>query len=263
MTLLPLKLALTPLLIALVMRITRVHGARLGGMLVGLPITSGPLSVFLTAERGSSFAAHAAAGALEGTIAVVAFSTAYGHAARRSSWAWALVAGTTAFVVTIATLHYRPLPLWFVTTLALGVSTIIVFRGRVPCGAVDGPRASAPRSGEGRATILRMLVGTGIVGAVSFAAHLLGPAWSGILSALPILTSVLAVATHRRDGGAIAARLVDGVTKGCVGTMAFFVIVASFVAAGPAPLVYVVALAITILLNGRIGFIRQPVLQRG
>ncbi|HET7343490.1 MAG TPA: hypothetical protein VFL90_18640, partial [Methylomirabilota bacterium] len=54
-----LKLAATPLLIAGASLAGRRWGPAVGGWLVGLPLTSGPVAVFLALEHGAAFAAAA------------------------------------------------------------------------------------------------------------------------------------------------------------------------------------------------------------
>jgi len=64
------KLLVSPFLI----QAARRWGQAVGGWLVGLPLTSGPIAFFLALDQGKGFAADAAAGSLAGTAA---------HAARR------------------------------------------------------------------------------------------------------------------------------------------------------------------------------------
>ena len=63
-TMLLLKLILTPLLLGGVTLAGRKFGPTVSGWLVGLPLTSGPVSFFLALEQGTKFAAHAAQGTL-------------------------------------------------------------------------------------------------------------------------------------------------------------------------------------------------------
>ena len=55
-----LKLILTPLLLGGVTLAGRKFGPTVSGWLVGLPLTSGPVSFFLALEQGTKFAARAA-----------------------------------------------------------------------------------------------------------------------------------------------------------------------------------------------------------
>ncbi len=72
-----LKLILTPLLLGGVTLAGRKFGPTVSGWLVGLPLTSGPVSFFLALEQGTVFAAHAAQGTLMGVISLSAFCVAY------------------------------------------------------------------------------------------------------------------------------------------------------------------------------------------
>ncbi len=66
MSLLAVKLIVTPLMILAASLVGRRWGAAVGGWLVGLPLTSGPVAVFLAIEHGAGFAAEASAGSLAG-----------------------------------------------------------------------------------------------------------------------------------------------------------------------------------------------------
>src|SRR3989442_4342774 len=77
MTLLFENLVLTPLLIAAVTLAGRRWGPAVGGWLAGLPLTSRPVSVFLTLEQGPGFAARAAVGTLAGLVGLGRFFGVY------------------------------------------------------------------------------------------------------------------------------------------------------------------------------------------
>jgi len=83
MSLLAIKLIVTPLIVLAATLAARRWGDAVGGWLVGLPLTSGPVSVFLALERGPAFAAHAADGSLAGVVAQAAFCFGYAALARR------------------------------------------------------------------------------------------------------------------------------------------------------------------------------------
>ncbi len=106
MPLLALKLVLTPLLIGGATLAARRWGPLVGGWLVALPLTSGPVLLFLALDHGPSFAAEAAVGALLGLAAIVGFSLAYAAISPRGPWP-SLGAAVVAYVVVGAVL--RPL----------------------------------------------------------------------------------------------------------------------------------------------------------
>ena len=81
-----LKLVLAPLIIAAATLVARRWGQNIGGLMVGLPLTSGPVSVFFALEQGRGFAANAAIGSLLGLIPVAVFCTGYVRNAKRFPW---------------------------------------------------------------------------------------------------------------------------------------------------------------------------------
>lgn len=81
MLLLLFKLCTMPLLILATTLASRRFGQATGGWLVGLPLTSGPIAVFLALEHGAGFAQLAATGSLAGTTAEACFAVAYARLA--------------------------------------------------------------------------------------------------------------------------------------------------------------------------------------
>ena len=76
MSLLLLKLVATPALVGLAGWASRRWGPAVGGWFAGVPITSGPISLFLALQYGPEFAA----GAALGTLWAMSASAAYGIA---------------------------------------------------------------------------------------------------------------------------------------------------------------------------------------
>src|SRR5690349_17815482 len=117
-----LKLVLTPVIIGGVTLVGRRHGPRVAGLAVGLPLTTGPVSAFLAAERGATFAIRAAAGAVVGLIGAAVFCAPYAGVARRREWPVALGAATVAIAATtllLTGLGAAALPLPVVVVLAI------------------------------------------------------------------------------------------------------------------------------------------------
>ena len=83
---LTLKLVVTPALIGAATLAGRRWGQSVGGWLVGLPLTTGPVAFFIALDHGEAFAAAAVVGSLAGAVAEVAFSLAYGWSALRCRW---------------------------------------------------------------------------------------------------------------------------------------------------------------------------------
>ena len=71
------KVVVTPVLVGGAGLAARRWGEQVGGCVVALPLTSGPVAFFLAREQGISFAARAAIAMMAGTISQVAFALAY------------------------------------------------------------------------------------------------------------------------------------------------------------------------------------------
>ncbi len=92
--LLLLKLTITPAVIALATVVARRFGPAVGGWLIGLPFTNGPVALFLTLEHGPRFTAHVARGFIAGISGEVAFVLAYVALVRRGhGWPSSLLVG--------------------------------------------------------------------------------------------------------------------------------------------------------------------------
>jgi len=72
------KAAVTPVLIGSASWAGRRWGDAVGGWFVGLPLTSGPVVLFVSMEHGAAFGAATAAGVLAGCLSQTAFTLAYG-----------------------------------------------------------------------------------------------------------------------------------------------------------------------------------------
>ena len=100
MQLVLIKLFLTPLLMVTVSWSARRWGPGIGGLLAGLPLTSGPISIYLCAEQGPGFAATAASNSLLSLTPVALFSIVYSQLADRVPMALFALASGGAFLCT-------------------------------------------------------------------------------------------------------------------------------------------------------------------
>jgi hypothetical protein len=99
MSIVVLKLALTPALIASVTLAQRWRGPAFSGLLVGLPLTSGPVVFFLAHDHSAAFAAAGATGTLAGSVSEALFCLAYARSAPTgASWPRACAAASAAFL---------------------------------------------------------------------------------------------------------------------------------------------------------------------
>ena len=242
--LLILKLALTPLLIAVVTIAARRWGPAVGGWLAGLPLTSGPVSVFLAIEQGPRFAGEAAEGTLLGLPAVAAFCLVYAGSARRVPWPVSAVLGLIAFAVVawLASWLSTSLPVLSAIVLALLIVAMFAFHMPAP-----ESRQSAPLRWD---LSLRMATATAMVLLITAAADTLGPKWSGLLSPFPVFACVMAVFAHRQAGADTARRVLGGVLLGSFAFASFFLAVGLLIERQALVPAYALAAATALLVNG-------------
>ena len=226
---LALKLVLTPALIGVATVVGRRFGPSISGWLVGLPFTSGPVSLFLALEQGTSFAAAAAAGSIGGVAASAVFAVAYATVARRSGWPASLAVASVAFAAAVVGLRALPLdsgfPLPLLALYAGGVAAAIAGIRLIPPPDILEQAPAAPRWD----LPVRMFVATGLVILITSAAPLLGPKLSGLLTTYPVYAGVLAVFAHAQRGGAAAVQVVRGLCYGILAFATFFLAVGALV----------------------------------
>ena len=222
MALLLLKLSLTPLLIGGASLAARRWGPAIGGWLVALPLTSGPVALYLALGHGNAFAAGSAKGSIAGLLGDATFALAYGLVARRAGWPVSVACGLAAFAATA--LAMQPV---------LGAPAVVVFAvvavAMVVCLllAVPAPEGNDTAPSPAWDLPARMVVGTAIVLSITAAAQTLGPSLSGLLAALPVYVTVLAVFAHHLEGPGSAIHVVRGLQMGLFGTIVFFLVINS------------------------------------
>ena len=104
-----LKFLLPPLLICLLSLAERKWGAATSGMLLGFPVTGGPVLFFLALEQGASFSARTAVACLEGLVALAAFALTYSLMARARGWLASILVAILVFLAIAAAILEVPL----------------------------------------------------------------------------------------------------------------------------------------------------------
>ncbi len=237
------KLVFTPVLVAAATLAARRWGDSIGGWLIGLPLTSGPVSVFFALEQGRDFAAHAAEGAILGVIASAAFCTAFFLGARGQRWWLSSLAALGGYIPTILFISRLDVSLGWAELLAVLtlIAALVLMAHPGPVAAETAlPFWDLP---------LRMLTATLILVAITTLAASLGPLWSGLLSPFPVFTFVLAIFTQSHSGASSAQRVVKGVVTGLFGYIVFFLIVGLLVTRMNLVLVYGLAALAALSVN--------------
>ena len=222
MALLLLKLTLTPILIGGASLAARRWGPSVGGWIVALPLTSGPVALYIALDRGTAFAAGTAEGTIGGLLGDAAFALAYGWLARRTHWPLATLGALAAFVAAVVAVQPLvggpPVILFAVVAVAMAVCLRLAPAARGTRPASPPPAWDIPA---------RMVVGTSIVLAITASSEVLGPQLSGIAAALPVYVTVLAVFAHRLEGPEQAMGVARGLQVGLFGTIVLFLVVTS------------------------------------
>lgn len=225
-----LELALAPALVAAASAAGSRWGAQVGGLVSAFPAVVGPVLLVTAQEHGTAFAARAADGVLAGLVALSAFAVAYARAAVSAGWPPSVAAGWAA--AAIAALMVGSAGAGSAAGPAAGVLSLVAAYAILPDAKATPAPAKAPR-GE---IALRILLTAVLVASVTAAAGVLGARAGGILAALPVIASVLAVSTHRREGTAALIGLLRGMLLGMAGFVAFCEVLAILIVpAGMAP----------------------------
>ena len=274
------KIAFTPLLLAACTFVAHRWGDAVGGWLLGLPITSGPISIFLFAEHGVGFAEKAARATLFGVVAAAVFCAVYAIVSPRMRWWQSLgvsyavcLATAGAFSLMSLTLA-ESLVVAFAALLVLAVAVRASARIHVPEGDGVGTTETgtaahaderAPEEHEARTPHMRpnaglaarMFVAAVTVLALTAIAGLMGPRIGGLLAPLPVLAAVMVASSDRRGAKDQAQGLLHGAVVGSWGGVAFFATVALMLPLAGALVTYGLATAVALAVSAIAMVVRE------
>jgi hypothetical protein len=242
MSLLTVKLLVTPLMVLAASLAARRWGDAIGGWLVGLPLTSGPVALFLAIERGTDFASRAAGGSLAGVAAQAAFCVAYMALASRGLMA-ALTAAGVAYVGSAAALVTANLSrpaLFLVAVGALTAVLTVMPRKPVAIGKAVGWRDVAAR----------MATTTALVVGLTSAASALGPQVSGATASFPVIGASMAAFAHRGVGPAAAVAVMRGMISALYAFAALFLVLGATLTRLPLAEAFALATAAALIAQG-------------
>jgi hypothetical protein len=233
------KILAVPVLVALATLAIRRWGARAGGLLMGLPLMTGPISFLLAIEQGTAFAAKASVGILLAVAAMGPYALASYWTAMRLPWPACMAAALAAFAVASLALQGLSIDLRQAGALA-GASLLaaLLMMPRIRTPLVAPP----PRWWD---IWLRMLVTAVLVVTVTVLAHDLGPHLSGILSTLPIISTVVVSFSLQQAGPAMARAVIRANATTMLSFIAFFVVVAETIETHGIGMAYALAVAVT------------------
>jgi uncharacterized membrane protein (GlpM family) len=211
------KIFLAPVLIALISLAGRKWGPGISGWLLGIPFNSGPILFFVAVEQGRDFAARTAIGSLLGIIGWALFGLVYAWCCRKMAWWYSTLIGWAAYFAAAA------LVLGLNWNVVAAYALVVVVLTLILLAFPNAQRSEFPPAYRRFDLLWRMLTAAGMVVSLTESARLLGPMRSGILSAFPAYTTILAVFAHQH-GTADAIHVLRGVSIGLYTAATFFLI---------------------------------------
>jgi hypothetical protein len=213
------KIAIPPILVALMSLAARRWGATVGGLIMGLPWMTGPVLYFLALEKGEAFAIKACLGIELAVLGMGSFILAYGAMSRFAPWPICLAVALAGYLGTAWFTQSLEIDLWIAA--ALGAATLIATFLLLP-----KPKTSAA---PGRLPWwdipARMICVFILVAGIMTGADLLGPQRSGILASYPVILTVIGSFTHHQWGRDAALRVLRGISLSLLGFVGFFVVI--------------------------------------
>ncbi len=210
------KLVAVPVLVLAASLVARRWGPRGGGFIIGLPLTSGPVLVFLALEQGASFASQAAIGTMLGVVPLALYCLTFSRMGFVRGWLESLVASTVVYFLSSAILsQVDALPL---LALAASLISIAISLALIPRGVASIPDRALPWW----EIPARIVAATTLVVLVTGVASELGPRWSGLLAPYPIYATVFSVFMLRFDGPKVSGPFLRGVVVSAIAATAFY-----------------------------------------
>jgi hypothetical protein len=242
------KLLATPVMICAAYLAGQRWGSAASGILIGLPLVSGLVSVFLACEQGPEFSARAAAGTMAGQISLCLYCLVFCAAGQKAGCLASSCAAMAAFLVSTWVLRLVDWPLipaffGLMFVLALVLKLIPVYPVQAP--ADPAPRWDLPA---------RIVVATGFVLALTGLAGMLGPQLSGLIAPFPVLSTVFAVFIHVQQGPKVMSNFLRGMVLGIAGNGAFFLVIGGLLPRLGIAAAYLLASGLAVLIN--VAFIR-------
>lgn len=233
------KLIAAPLLLALATLAARRWGTVLGGILIGLPLISGPISVFLAIENGAGFAVETARGALAGTVALAVFTCVYAAVCPKG---WFLSVALYVLASWIA----AELPISAVTLAVSAAAAIVLSLWIMPVPHSAAVKHRPPKHD----LLMRMGMMMVLMIAITFLAPYIGPTASGIASTFPYMALTMAVFSQIQGGPDNARRAMHGLMLGMYSGLVFNLVVWALAAEDRLLIAYAAATAAALAAQG-------------
>ena len=187
-----------------------------GALIISLPVTAGPVYVFMVLEHDAAFVSRAALNGFAANAATGLFLIVYARRATDRGLVRVLGPAALAWVVAaipISAVAWTPVTAFLLNVAVYG-SGVFLARPAARTSLARSAVVARPRSLDlvVRAAAVALFV-TGVL-ALSAA---LGPARTGVIAAYPLTLTSTFVILHRRVGGAAMTRLAGITVRGVFG----------------------------------------------
>lgn len=227
-------------------------GPLVGGLVATLPISAGPVYVFLALDHGAAFIGQAALGSLGTNVINVAFAVTYTLLAQKASLAVSLGGAYLvwcALTYAFGVVHWSLAEAVVVNAVVIGLSMWVVHSFRhVRVLAVQ------PRWYD---LVLRAGLVAALVGVVVTLSFTIGPSLSGSLAVFPIVLTSITLILHRRIGGPATAAIMANTIVGFGGFALALVALHLAAVRFGAPVALMLALGVSICCNFAIYVVRK------
>jgi hypothetical protein len=178
---------------------------------------------------------------LVGSTAQVVVIWTYAFLAARVSPTLAMAGALSTFALAIAALHLLDLSVLLASLLAAAGFAIALYWW---------PRTDFTSQETGRYRLaLRVVLSAGFTLFVVTVAGRIGPGFSGLIAALPMMSLVMAFFTHQELGANASAQFLHGVTRGSFSYVASMFVLAEMLRAGQVGMAFLCAIAVALVIQ--------------
>jgi hypothetical protein len=207
-----LKMAVTALFVSVATVIAERLGPTAGALVATLPVSAGPVYVFLALDHDTAFISVSAVASLALNSATAIYLTIYVLLAQRHT-IWISVslafAGWFAVALVLSLIHWTALSAFAFNVVIFGSCFFVV----EPFRLVHMPPTKRPwYDFLVRSTMVALLVG-----AVVTLSFRIGPAGSGVLAVFPVIYTSIMFILHYRVGGTATAAVLANAIPGLAG----------------------------------------------
>lgn len=208
------KIAAAVVIVILSSRATEKAGPKVGSLIATLPVSTGPVYVFLAMDHDAAFIADCARMSVASSLAMLAYVWGHAYGQRYFATAGSIACALGAWVLAALVLQLRD---WSIAE-ALAIY-VITFGGSIHL--LRGfTKAKGPATAPARARydlLLRAGLVSCVILATTIAGRTFGPKLTGVIATFPtVFTSLILILQPRWGGAFTAAMMVNGL-KGLVG----------------------------------------------